>query len=484
MKKIAIIGLPNVGKSSLFNRIAKQRIAITSDFSGTTRDIKTHQVHITEKPCLLLDTGGLDKSTELFENVHNMSMEASKKADIIIMVVDGKMLPSDEEKKIFYALQARKKPIALVINKIDNDKEMERAWEFDEFGAEHVFPISVSHNRGVSALLECIGELLPAAEGTTPPVNEEDDTFEEEDDTEEDVWDDEEAFEEEDEEIIPENIVEEVETNQINVAIIGRVNVGKSSLLNALVGKQRAVVSSVAGTTIDPVDESIEYEDKVINFVDTAGLRRRGKIEGIEKFALMRTKEMLERANIALLVLDTSEPFLELDERIAGLVEENHLACIIVLNKWDNPLADFEKITTEVRDRFKFLSYAPLITVSAKSKQRVAKIKDMILSVYANYSQHIPTHQLNEVIRNATIKHQIPSDHSKVVKIYFATQYLTKPPRIALVMNKPRSLHFSYKRYLANKLRENFNLEGSPILLYPRAKGERDNEQEENGAES
>jgi len=484
MKKIAIIGLPNVGKSSLFNRIAKQRIAITSDFSGTTRDIKTHQVHITEKPCLLLDTGGLDKSTELFENVHNMSMEASKKADIIIMVVDGKMLPSDEEKKIFYALQARKKPIALVINKIDNDKEMERAWEFDEFGAEHVFPISVSHNRGVSALLEWIGELLPAAEGTTPPVNEEDDTFEEEDDTEEDVWDDEEAFEEEDEEIIPENIVEEVETNQINVAIIGRVNVGKSSLLNALVGKQRAVVSSVAGTTIDPVDESIEYEDKVINFVDTAGLRRRGKIEGIEKFALMRTKEMLERANIALLVLDTSEPFLELDERIAGLVEENHLACIIVLNKWDNPLADFEKITTEVRDRFKFLSYAPLITVSAKSKQRVAKIKDMILSVYANYSQHIPTHQLNEVIRNATIKHQIPSDHSKVVKIYFATQYLTKPPRIALVMNKPRSLHFSYKRYLANKLRENFNLEGSPILLYPRAKGERDNEQEENGAES
>ena len=484
MKKIAIIGLPNVGKSSLFNRIAKQRIAITSDFSGTTRDIKTHKVYITEKPCLLLDTGGLDKSTELFENVHTMSMEAAKIADIIVMVVDGKMRPSDAEKKIFYALQARKKPIALVINKIDNDKEMERAWDFDEFGAEYVFPISVSHNRGVSALLEWIGELLPSAESAIlPPVIEEE-VFEEEDETEADVWDDDDTFAEEDEEIIPENGVQEAETNQINVAIIGRVNVGKSSLLNALVGKQRAVVSSVAGTTIDPVDESIEYEDKVINFVDTAGLRRRGKIEGIEKFALMRTKEMLERANIALLVLDTSEPFLELDERIAGLVEENHLACIIVLNKWDNPLADFEKITTEVRDRFKFLSYAPLITVSAKSKQRVAKIKDMILSVYANYSQHIPTRQLNEVIRNATIKHQIPSDHSKIVKIYFATQYLTKPPRIALVMNKPRSLHFSYKRYLANKLRENFNLEGSPILLYPRAKGERDNEQEENGAVS
>jgi GTP-binding protein len=187
MKKIAIIGLPNVGKSSLFNRIAKQRIAITSDFSGTTRDIKSHQVYITEKPCLLLDTGGLDKSTELFENVHNMSMEASKKADIILMVVDGKMLPSDEEKKIFYALQARNKPIALVINKIDNDKEMERAWEFDEFGAEHVFPISVSHNRGVSALLEWIGDLLPAVEGATPPPTEEES---EENDAFEDDWED------------------------------------------------------------------------------------------------------------------------------------------------------------------------------------------------------------------------------------------------------------------------------------------------------
>ncbi|ACZ12768.1 ribosome biogenesis GTPase Der [Sulfurospirillum deleyianum] len=477
MKKIAIIGLPNVGKSSLFNRIAKARIAITSDFSGTTRDIKSHQVYITEKPCLILDTGGLDKSTELFENVHDMSMQASKKADVILMVVDGKLLPSEEEKKIFYALQALNKPIALVINKIDNDKEMERAWEFSEFGAEHVFPLSVSHNRGVSALLEWIGSYLPAPEGALVASEEEAD--EETIDEEDDVWDEDKISEEQS----LEAPIEEENPN-INVAIIGRVNVGKSSLLNALVGKQRAVVSNVAGTTIDPVDESIEYNEKVINFVDTAGLRRRGKIEGIEKFALMRTKEMLERANIALLVLDASEPFLELDERIAGLVEENNLACIIVLNKWDEAMDDFEKVTAEVRHRFKFLSYAPLITVSAKSKQRVSKIKDMILSVYENYSQHIPTRQLNEVIREATIRHQIPSDHSKVVKIYFATQYQTKPPRIALVMNKPRSLHFSYKRYLANKLRDVFNLEGSPILLYPRAKGERDNEQENSGEES
>lgn len=476
MKKIAIIGLPNVGKSSLFNRIAKQRIAITSDFSGTTRDIKTHQVRITEKPCLILDTGGLDSSSELFENVREMSMEASKKADIILMVVDGKMLPSDEEKRIFYGLQARKKPIALVINKIDNDKEMERAWEFDEFGAEFVFPISVSHNRGVSALLEWIGELLPTPEGMVLPS--------EEDETDEDFFDDDEDEEFSDEDLAPQMPADaeedKPESNQINIAIVGRVNVGKSSLLNALVGKQRSVVSSVAGTTIDPVDESIEYEGKILNFVDTAGLRRRGKIEGIEKFALMRTKEMLERGNIVLLVLDASEPFKELDERIASLADENHLACIIVLNKWDKALLDYDATVAELRYRFKFLSYAPVITVSALSKQRVFKIKDMILEVYENYCRRIPTSKLNEVIRDATIKHQIPSDKSKIVRIYFATQYGIKPPRIALVMNKPRSLHFSYKRYLVNKIRETFSFEGSPVMLYPRGKGEKDNEEQAN----
>jgi GTP-binding protein len=388
------------------------------------------------------------------------------------MVVDGKMRPSDEEKKIFYGLQGRKKPIALVINKIDNDKEMERAWEFEEFGADHIFPISVSHNRGVASLFEWIASLLPALPETTPPPSEED---------EDEHWDDE---EEEEIELPIEDVVEEVESNQINIAIIGRVNVGKSSLLNALVGKERAVVSSIAGTTIDPVDESSPHLDKILNFVDTAGLRRRGKIEGIEKFALMRTKEMLERAHIALLVLDASEPFLELDERIAGLVEDNHLACIIVLNKWDKAMADYDTTVADVRHRFKFLSYAPVITVSALTKQRVSKIKDMLLEVYANFSQHIPTRQLNEVIKEATIRHQIPSDHAKIVKIYFATQYQTKPPRIVLVMNKPRSLHFSYKRYLANQLRETFSLEGTPVLIYPRAKGERDNEEEQSGAES
>lgn len=459
MKTIAIIGLPNVGKSSLFNRIAKKRIAITSDFSGTTRDIRDQEVLITEKPCILLDTGGLDNSNELFENVRAKSMSAADKADIIVMMVDGKMLPSDEEKKIFYALQKHNKPIALVINKIDNDKEMERAWEFDEFGAQKVFPISVSHNRGVSALLNWIGDFLPEVEAQEPELVEDD----------EDI--DLESLLSMSDEVKTED---EEESNQINIGIVGRVNVGKSSLLNALVGEERAVVSSIAGTTIDPVDEFIEYEGKKLNFVDTAGLRRRGKIEGIEKFALMRTNDMLENADIALLVLDASEPFRELDERIANLADKNNLATIIVLNKWDKACESYEKTLDELRYRFKFLAYAPVITVSALNKKRVYKIKDMILQVYKNYSQRIPTSKLNELFKEATIRHHMPSDKTKEVKIYFSTQYDIKPPRIVLVMNRPKALHFSYKRYLMNKLRERFELEGTPILLYARKKGERD----------
>lgn len=461
MKTIAIIGLPNVGKSSLFNRIAKQRIAITSDFSGTTRDVKDHEVLINDKPCVILDTGGLDNSNELFENVKTKSLEAANKADIILMMVDGKLLPSDEEKKIFYSLQSYNKPIALVINKIDNDKEMERAWEFSEFGAENVFAVSVSHNRGVNALLNWIEGFLPEIE-----VQNE---LELEDDEDIDL---ESLLASEDEE----KEETEEESNQINIGIIGRVNVGKSSLLNALVGEERAVVSSIAGTTIDPVDEAIEYEDKILNFVDTAGLRRRGKIEGIERYALLRTNSMLENADIALLVLDASEPFRELDERIASLADKNNLGVIIVLNKWDKAYDSYEKVVDEIRYRFKFLSYAPIITVSALTKKRVYKIKDLILQVYKNYSSRIPTSKLNELFKEATIRHHMPSDATKEVKIYFATQYEVKPPKIVLVMNRPKALHFSYKRYLVNKLRERFELEGTPVLLYARKKGERDEE--------
>ncbi|MDR1976842.1 MAG: ribosome biogenesis GTPase Der [Campylobacteraceae bacterium] len=457
MKTIALVGLPNVGKSSLFNRIAKERLAITSEVSGTTRDVRYREVEIEGRSCILADTGGLDDSGELFENVQKHSLKAAKKADVILFLTDGKMLPSDKEKKLFFQLQKLKKPIALVINKIDNEKEESQAWEFHQFGAQNIFTISVSHNRGVAKLLLWICSFLPAPQEELKL--EEDDDFSLEEILEE-----------------KEEVVEE-EDDTINIAIIGRVNVGKSSLLNAILGEERSVVSSIAGTTIDPVDEMMIYEGLKLNFVDTAGIRKRGRIEGIEKYALNRTRSMLERADIALLVLDASEPLTELDERIASLIDEYELGSIIVLNKWDKAMQSYEKSVEELRYKFKFLAYAPVLTLSALSKKRVYKINDFIVRVFNNYSFRIPTSKLNEVIKDASIKHQLPSDKGKHVKIYFATQFDTKPPRFALVMNRPKKLHFSYKRYLINKLREAFGLEGTPLILIPRARGEKDEEQ-------
>ncbi len=463
MKKIAILGQPNVGKSSLFNRFARRRIAITSDVSGTTRDVKKEIVDFDGREAEILDTGGIDDSSELFRRVGNKAIEAAQAADIILYLVDGKALPDDRDKRLFYRLQSLGKPIALVVNKIDNDKEEERAWEFAEFGAENLFFVSVSHNRRVGQLMEWIKSHLEEPEHAFAS-----EVLEAEPDALENLI---ENFDEE-----SGTLMEEEDLSEIRVAIIGRTNVGKSSLLNALLGEERAVVSDVAGTTIDPVDETMTLGEKRVTFVDTAGIRRRGKIEGIERYALGRTRQMLEKADIALLVLDASEPLKELDEKIAGLVDEYKLGCIIVLNKWDKALGSFEEVVQEVRYRFKFLSWAPIVTVSARSKKRVHKIADLILKVFENYTRHIPTRDLNEVIRQATIRHHIPSLKGKPVNILFASQYDIKPPKIALVSNRPRGLHFSYLRYLTNQLRENFDLEGTPVVLVPKKRGEREEE--------
>ncbi|SFV60545.1 GTP-binding protein EngA [hydrothermal vent metagenome] len=481
MKKIAIIGRPNVGKSSLFNRLLKQRDAIISDMAGTTRDVKRRIVRINDKEAELLDTGGLDKGCELYDKIKEKSLETAHKADIILYMVDGKGLPEEEDKKLFYDLQGMGKEVALVVNKIDNDKMKEKLWEFYEFGTEDIFGISVAHNRSINALLEWVYEHLPEEDRVAQEEEEATEEIEAEFDFEE-IDDEEDYFEIDDEEVeedsvfaYNDNIYEHnsEDLNHIKVAIIGRPNVGKSSLLNALLKQERSVVSSVAGTTIDPIDESITYNDKQITFVDTAGIRRRGKIEGIEKYALMRTTKMLENANIALLVLDASEGFRDLDEKIAGLIDKHHLGAIIVLNKWD--IADkerYEEVVKEIRDRFKFLSYAPVVSISAKTKLRVERLYEMILKVNDNYSQRIPTSRLNEVLEWSMRKHPLPAIKGQVAKIYYATQYDIRPPKIALIMNKPRLLHFTYRRYLKNQLREAFDLEGTPILFKAKRRGE------------
>ncbi len=496
MKKIAIVGRPNVGKSSLFNRLVKNRDAITSDLAGTTRDVKRRHVIVNQKEALLLDTGGLDKGCELFDKIKEMSLRAAYAADIILYMVDGKSIPEDEDKKFFYELQAMGKEIALVVNKIDNDRMKENLWEFYEFGTGDIFGISVSHNRNTVELLEWISDRIPeedrikeeSEESAVQVVEEESAEISDEEffsnthDEEDDgftYWDDDEM-----DGIITDDSIfgnndrikefDEEDINHIKIAIIGRTNVGKSSLLNALLGEERSVVSSVAGTTIDPIDETVQYKDKQITFVDTAGLRRRGKILGIEKYALMRTTEMLENANMALVVLDASQPFLDLDEKIAGLVDSNRLSCIIVLNKWDiSKREEHDKIIKEIRDRFKFLAYAPILTLSALTHQRVDKLHDMILEINENYSQRISTSKVNEVIERALRRHTLPSVSGQVIRIYYATQYETRPPKIAIVMNKPSGLHFTYRRYLTNKMREAFNFTGTPLLFKAKKKGEK-----------
>jgi len=496
MKKIAIIGRPNVGKSSLFNRLVKKRDAITSDLAGTTRDVKRKTAIILNKEVQLLDTGGLDKGCELFDKIKEMSLKAAYKADIILYMVDGKGLPEEEDKKLFYELQAMGKDMALVVNKIDNDKMKEKLWEYYEFGTDAIFGISVAHNRNTVELLDWIASKVPDSDIVKEEDEEEnvvniiEPELDDEDFfaniTEKDEEDDGFTYWDEDEMdgVIEDNTIfgnndrikeyDEDDINHIKIAIIGRTNVGKSSLLNALLGEERSVVSSVAGTTIDPIDETIEYKDKQITFVDTAGLRRRGKILGIEKYALMRTTEMLENSNMALIVLDASEPFMDLDEKIAGLVDSNRLASIIVLNKWDiSKREEHDKIIKEVRDRFKFLAYAPIITLSAASHLRVDKLHEMILEINENYSQRIPTSKINEVVELALRRHTLPSVSGQVIRIYYATQYETRPPKIAIVMNKPSGLHFTYRRYLTNKLREAFNFTGVPVLFKAKKKGEK-----------
>ena len=474
MKKVILLGRPNVGKSSLFNRLARARIAITSDVAGTTRDVNKTEININDRECLLIDSGGLDESSKLFAAVQKRSLAEANEADIIIFMVDGKLYADEIDKKLFYAINRLGKPTALVVNKVDGKRDEERAKDFISFGAKKLFEISVSHNSGTDELCEWIYSHLEPAKTS---IDESIEDF---------LADFDESLLESDESNSRFKSNIDYENKAIKVGIIGRVNVGKSSLLNALVGQNRSVVSDIAGTTIDPVNEKISVNDgnkeREIEFVDTAGIRRRGKIEGIEKYALNRTQKMLENADIAVLVLDSAEGINELDERIAGLVCQFNLGVIIVLNKWDLKSGDdkeFDKMSREIRDKFKFLAYAPIISLSATSKKRVEKLKELICAVYKNYTIKLPTSRLNEVIAVATKAHPIPREHGRAVRIYYAAQFDTAAPKIALVMNKPKCLHFSYLRYLQNQLRASFELGGTPVILVPRGRGKSKEENNE-----
>ena len=455
MLKVAILGKPNVGKSSFFNRILKKRDAVVSKKAGTTRDVKKREVSLDDEleDILVLDTGGLEKRDGLFEKVKEKALNAAKEADLILYMVDAKTIPDEEEKKYIRTLQKLKKDIILVVNKVDNDKMMEKVYDFYELGIKEIYPISIAHNRGVGKLIEKIKKFVPKKQKFVEATSIEENMPLED--------------------LFNENEENLEEFKEIKVAIVGRVNVGKSSILNALVGEERVIVSEIDGTTIDPIDESVYFNGFNITFVDTAGIRRRSKIKDIEKYALMRTEKVLKEADLAILVLDSSEGIVELDEKIGGLIQKHKVASIIVANKWDEAKTDYKKFEEEVRFRFKYLYYAPFIVVSAKTKRNIEKLKEKIIYVFGNYTKRIPTSKLNEWIKEATVKHNLPTDiRGKEIKIYYATQFGIKPPSIALIMNRAK-LHFSYERYLINFLRKKEDFTGSPIVLIPREKNNR-----------
>ena len=514
-QKIIILGKPNVGKSSLFNRLLKDKIAITSDKEGTTRDINICPLELENNGRIfyanLCDTAGLMKKADgIFKNVKKIIFDFINEGDLILYVISAEQGIIDEDLRTFRSL----KNAVLIVNKTDIQK-VER-WEYGAFGAKNVFFISSLHNRGLKQLKDFLADNLSLGmrfhtcenfgdfadpksslnpqnfhkyKSHTANTSIVDSASAESNETQNSQSNNRSnggvalhCFDTERAKIglgrplsevsyqnnaneYPRTNCKQDESATINIGIIGRVNVGKSSILNALLNKNRSLVSEVEGTTIDPVSDEIAYKGKILRFVDTAGIRRASKIEGIEKFALIRTKNILEQSNIVLLVLDSSQDFVELDEKISGLSQKYNLGIIILLNKWDIKCADFKAIETQIRRKFAYLAYAPILTISALKMRHIDEIKEAILRVWENFNRRIATAELNSHLKIATQKHPIPSDKGKIIKVYYATQVDCAPPTIMLSMNRPRALHFSYKRYLVNYFRANFDFSGVPIVI-------------------
>lgn len=531
---VAIMGRPNVGKSSLFNRLNQKNIAITSHISGSTRDINKRDLRLNNFDITLIDTGGLEVlahrlkefykqsaqiqhtkesrvieqnkidlhsinrsnkreqaaiAAQLKEHIAFHSYKVVATSDIILYMVDGSSIVADEDIRIFREL-SRQKPLLLVLNKVDNDKIALQTNDFMSFGVPYI-TISVAHNRGITKLLssleDMVQELIDSKKikvkksiKTLDFLDYFDDTesiltFDDDKDVDSPTQTTKDFNQESLEEVLNATDIQNTkQDNNIAIGIIGRPNVGKSSLLNALTNTNRSLVSDIAGTTIDPVDEHIIYNGYKLTFVDTAGIRKRSKIEGIEKYALDRTQKMLQECDIALLVLDCSTEFVELDEKISSVASNNRLGVIVVFHKWDIRSKEFDSRLEVYKRKFKFLEYAPIITASSTTHRHIKELKQKIIEVYQHFSFRIPTAKLNECIQNALKKHPIPSDHGKIVRIYYATQFDSKPPKIALIMNRPNALHFSYKRYLINTLRQTFGFLGTPIIIEARGKKTKD----------
>ncbi len=427
MKKptVAIVGRPNVGKSTLFNKIAGARIAIIEDLPGITRDRLYQTVTYQNKTFTLIDTGGIDIENATFNTQIKWQAEmAIDQADIVVFVVDGKEGLTQNDLVVRDILRKSGKQVIVAINKIDNKSAQDHLYDFYELGFDRYIPISAIHNTGYIELMDAITE-----------------DFSQEEESQEDT--------------------------RLKFCIIGRPNVGKSSLFNALLNEERVVVSNIAGTTRDSVDSVLKYHGQEYILIDTAGMRKKGKVwESVEKYSLLRSLQAIDRSDICLVVINAEEGIKEQDKHIAGYAIEQGKGLILVVNKWDKikdtTIKDFTKL---VRSEFQFATYAPLVFVSALTKKRIHTLMPEVIRVGENITREIKTSLLNDVINDAYQLNPAPSYKGKRLKIYFSHQTGIKPPKFTLRVNNKGLVHFSYERYLENKLRENFELEGTPILL-------------------
>ena len=429
---VAIVGRPNVGKSTIFNKLVGKKIAIIEDTPGVTRDRIYGTVNYKNYKFHLIDTGGIDLGNEDFnKEIRIQASLAMDEADVIVFIVDGKDSLGPNDYLIKDMLKKSNKKVIVAINKVDSKSASLNIYSFYELGFDEYIPISAEQNSGIYNLLDKIVEDFK------------------------DVSD------------------IEYDESVIKFSVIGRPNVGKSSLVNALLNEERAIVSNVSGTTRDAVDTPFTYNKRDFVVIDTAGIRKQGKIyENVERYSVLRALKAIDRSDVCLIVLNIEEGIIEMDKHIAGYAIEAGKAVVIVVNKWDKSEKDMSLVTKEIRSHFQFIPYAPIVFTSALTKKRIHTVMPEVIKVYDNAHKQIKTSVLNEVIGEATTLNPAPFYKGKRLKIYYVNQVDTAPPKILFHVNDKTLIHFSYERYIENKIRESFDLEGTPIVLQFKNRGE------------
>ena len=426
---VAVVGRPNVGKSTIFNKLTGTKISIVEDTPGVTRDRIFGEVEWLNKYFTIIDTGGIEPESDdiILSQMRNQAMLAVDMAHVILFVVDGKSGLTAADKEVADILRRTKKPVLLVVNKIDSKSQFDNIYDFYELGLGNPIAISGANSMGLGDLLDEVVENFP------------------------------------------EGMNMEYDEDVIRVAITGKPNAGKSSILNNILGEERVIVSPIAGTTRDAIDTYFEKDENKFLLIDTAGIRRRSKVyENVERFSVIRSMSAVDREDVVLIVIDATEGVTEQDTKIAGIAHDEGKACIFVVNKWDLIEKDNKTMGNfkmSVREKFPFMTYAPILFVSAVSNQRIGKILETVVEVSAEQNKRVTTSVLNQVIGEAIMLNQPPSDKGRRLKIYYGTQTGVKPPTFNLFINDKELTHFSYTRYLENRLRENFGFEGTSIKI-------------------